>query len=114
MKIDEITVIVGACKFPDYTFNVWEDHRGAWYLQGSYREPDTVTSVWEVQKTRRWLLSPEMTKSEVVATAFKCVMTSQEHKAREWFTWEGVAIFQPHQDVDQLKKVALHQDRREK
>lgn len=72
MTIEEIAAIVAECSFPDYTFNVWQDSRGAMYLQGSYREPDTVTSVWEVQKTRRWLLSPAMTESEVIATCFKC------------------------------------------
>lgn len=113
MTVDEMIAIVAECTFPDYQFNVWEDSRGAVYLQGSYQEPDTITNKWEVQKTRRWLLSPHMTKSEIVGTCFKCLMTSQEHKAREWFKWRGKAIYQPHHDVDDLWRVCDRVDTRE-
>lgn len=82
------------------------------YLQGSYQEPDTVTSVWEIQKTRRWLLSPAMTESEIVTTCFKCLMTSQEHKAREWFHFKGKSIFGPHYNVNDLLEICDRVDQR--
>lgn len=115
MTTKQMIEIVSKCKFPDYTFNVWEDSRGSIYLQGSYNEPDTTNGMSSVQKTRRWLLSPKMTKSEIVQTCFKCLMTSQEHKAREWFTLDGRAIFGPHFDVDKLWEMcgAVFQDERE-
>ena len=47
-------------------------------------------------------MSHEATRSEVVQTALKCVLTSVEHEARESFTYRGRAIFGPHLDVDVL------------
>ena len=52
--------------------------------------------------TRRWYISRDTTKSEVVQTALKCVLTALEHEAREQFTYCGRAIFGPHFDVDAL------------
>ena len=89
-------------------------HTGFVYLQAVYDEADTVTGLVQPQYTRRWPLSPKMTKSEVVATAFKCVLTSMEHKTREWFTYRGRAVYQPHQDVDRLWETCQQSDQREK
>lgn len=99
------------CKFPEYTLYISIDSRGAAYLRGSYLEKDTITGNVEVQQTRRWFLSPEMLKSEIVATAFKCVMTSMEHRTREWFTYKNKAIYMPHYDVDELHKICEERTR---
>ena len=47
-------------------------------------------------------LSPEMTRSEVVQTVFKCALTSMEHRTREFFHYRGRAVFGPHFDVEAL------------
>jgi hypothetical protein len=52
------------------------------------------------QRSRKWYVSPHMTKSEVVQTAFKMVVTAEEHEAREQFQFRGVPIFNPHFNVD--------------
>ena len=90
------------CSFPGYEFAILVDGRGAIYLQGAYDEADVVSGKSERQKTRRWFLSPEMTKSEIVQTVFKCVVTSMEHRTREWFRYAGNRVFCPHFDVDAL------------
>ena len=59
------------------------------------------------QHGRKWLLSPHMTRSEVVATALKAVLTAEEHEAREEFTYLGEAVFGPHLDVDALYDVCV-------
>jgi hypothetical protein len=51
---------------------------------------------------RKWFLSNHMTRSEVVQTAFKAVLTAEEHEAREHFKYRGQSIFDPHYDVDKL------------
>ena len=103
MKIEEIRTLVSECQFGAYTFYVKIDGRGAWYLQGEYAEEDTTTpGKLETQHTRRWFLSPEATKSEIVQTVFKCAMTSMEHRTREWFLFRGKAVFGPHFDVEAL------------
>lgn len=100
--IEIATDIITECSFPDCVFKVSISRTGAVYLQGSYLEPDTVRGGVEVQYTRRWFLSPEMSRSEIVATVFKCSMTSMEHRTREWFLYNNRAVFQPHYDVDSL------------
>jgi hypothetical protein len=52
------------------------------------------------------MLSTFMTKSELVQTAFKAVMTASEHEIRETFTYKGRRIFGPHFDVEALWSIA--------
>lgn len=78
------------------------------YLQAEFfaedsKKPDHLA----LQKTRKWLLSTHMTKSELVQTAFKCLLTAVEHEARENFKYRGHPIFGPHLSVDKL--VELHE-----
>ncbi len=51
---------------------------------------------------RKWRLSRHMTRSEVVQTALKAILTAEEHEVRERFKYRGRSIFDPHYDVDQL------------
>lgn len=102
MTIHQMREVLAECHFPEYKFGVYESTHGFIYLQAEYDEADTVTGLMERQFTRRWSLSSDMTCSEIVATAFKCAITSMEHKTREWFTYKDAAIYQPHYDVDAL------------
>ncbi len=77
------------------------------YLQVGFWDYDcTKESVADRKKIyqtgRKWMLSPHMTKSEVVQTAFKAVMTAIEHETREKFRYRSTAIFGPHFNVDDL------------
>lgn len=94
----------------DYRFDVREGHGGV-FLQGIYCDADIYTGYREIQHTRKWLLSPSMTDSEIVQTAFKCAITSAEHRAREGFRYRGARIFGPHFDCEDL--VRLCEDGRE-
>lgn len=89
--------------FPGYTFEVHGDFTAPTYLQASFvaacnNHPSDPIQ----QKTRKWLLSGHMTRSELIQTAFKCVLTSIEHEAREQFKYRDAAIFGPHFYVDDL------------
>lgn len=88
-------------KFPNYEFLVRAGHGGV-FLRAQYPHADIYTDKIEQQLTRKWLLSPDMTDSEVVQTAFKCCWTSFEHRCREAFLYRGRRIFGPHFDVDDL------------
>lgn len=54
---------------------------------------------------RWWRLSYHMTDSEIVATAFKALLTALEHEARESFKYKGVPIYDAHLDVNQLAEL---------
>jgi len=105
LSIDDIAEIIGNVKYKDWHFYVGgEIHM---YLQVQFVPPDTVPG-WggdAVQKGRKWLLSSFMTKSEVVATAFKAAITAEEHEARESFRYKGKMVFGPHIDVDALAAI---------
>ncbi|MCB1998780.1 MAG: hypothetical protein KDG57_23375 [Rhodoferax sp.] len=113
MNRPQAEVILAFIKFPGYNFRVvgMFDGRMPTYLQASFMAPCNVDSGEPVQqRTRKWLLSAHMTPSELVQTAFKCVLTSQEHEAREQFTYRGAAVFGPHFDVEALVSMVGHQD----
>ena len=88
-------------EFMNYRFSVRDGHGGI-FLQAHYMDADIYTANQELQVTRKWLLSPHMTESEVVQTAFKCCLTSMEHRAREAFKFNGARIFGPHFNVRDL------------
>lgn len=101
MTIDEMIAVIGECSFLEYEFQIAEA-RGSIYLRAKYLDADTDTGAIEYQYTRRWLLSPQMLPDEVVQTAFKCAITSMEHRTREWFRWRGKPIFGPHFKLNKL------------
>lgn len=67
-----------------------------------------------LQHGRKWMLSPWMTRSEIVQTAFMAVLAFVEHEIRERFRYRGRAVFGPHFDVEQLVTLcdAKAEDRR--
>lgn len=98
---------LGLIEAGEYMFKIGEKN-GVLYLQASYMDGDAYTGHSEMQHTRKWQLSEHMTKSEFVQTAFKCVVTSMEHRAREMFKYKGQRVFGPHFDVDALCELAAN------
>lgn len=97
--------IIDSIQCLDYNFTVVQKD-GYAYLQAWYNENDVDTGKPEVQKTRKWLLSKYMVKSEIVQTALKCVLTSLEHRTREHFKYKGELVFGPHYDIEALYELA--------
>lgn len=93
--------ILSNVSFPGMKFFVG-DKNGVLYLQIEASTPCNVTGRPHTWRSRKWMLSQHMTKSELVQTAFKATLTALEHEAREQFTYMGQAIFDPHYDVDKL------------
>jgi hypothetical protein len=104
MNLEEIRDLLLQVEFSNYEFLVGETN-GVMYLQARYLEADIITGDEEWQTTRKWQLSPHMVKSEIVQTAFKCALTSAEHRVREHFLYKGKRIFGPHFDVDALVQI---------
>lgn len=112
---DEVMEIVKNVGFRDRIFILL--HKGdGFLLQMQYIEPDVLTGKPAPQHTRKWYISPWATESEIVQTALKCVLTSQEHIGREGFTYRGFKVYGPHLDVQDLMRLvhegALREQRR--
>lgn len=75
------------------------------YLQVEYTgSGDYGTEPWT---SRKWFLSYHMTTTEVVNTALKAVLAAEEHETRELLTYKGIAVFNPHQSVEQIVTMTL-------
>ena len=103
--VNSVRALLQHVEFPGYAFVVKESHNSGVCLQAHYDEPDTYTGEPATQWTRKWLLSPYMTDSEIVQTAFKLCLTSMEHRTRESFKYQGRRIFGPHFDVNDLVRL---------
>ncbi len=103
--VEKVSSILTNVKYLDWTFFVGMDDNRV-YLQVQFDGIDTFTDTKEVQHGRKWLLSPHMTKNEIVQTAFKAVLTAMEHEVRESFFYRDKRIFGPHFDVDALWEIA--------
>lgn len=75
---------------------------GAFYLQVRFESEDPGTRVVGEQSGRKWFLSEHMTDGEVVQTALMAVLAAEEHEAREFFKFQGEAIFGPHFSLQTL------------
>ncbi len=104
MNIHEIRKVLADVSFRDWRFIVETDKAGP-FLVIEFDEPCNVTGQPAVQRSRKWKLSPHMTRSEIVQTALKALLTALEHEAREQFLYKGQPIFGPHFDVEALHLV---------
>jgi len=75
-----------------------------YFLQVAFDAPDNDVpgSAPAEQRGRKWYVSPHMTRSEVVQTAFSAIRWAEEHEMRELFTYRGQRIFGPHFNVGAL------------
>jgi len=60
---------------------------------------DNDTGLPSPWRGRAWPLEFDATTGEVVQTAFKAIMTSLEHEARELFLFQGERVMNPHMDL---------------
>lgn len=101
-SFEEVTEILNEITYKDWTFRLVEETAsGGSLLSVSFKDEDGC--VWN---GRKWYISRHMTKSEIVQTALKAVLTAEEHEAREKFLYKNTAIFGPHLDVETLLMIA--------
>lgn len=84
-----------------FRFIVRPDREGA-TVQARFTAECLETGRQEFQLTRRWLISPHATDSEIVQTLFKLCLAAVEHETREAFRYRGAPVFGPHFDVEVL------------
>lgn len=99
--------ILNDIEFQQSRFLIHERPDG-FFVQLAKEEDDVETGQRELYYGRKWFVERTATRSEVVRTAFKAVVTWQEHEARDHFTYRGQRIFGPHVEVDDLLNFKLH------
>lgn len=99
MDLPTVKSLLNNITYKDWT--LWaRGHDGALVVYATFLDAG------DIQTSRKWLISPYATDSEVVQTVLKCVLTAEEHEAREAFRYKGAKIFGPHMDVDALAEFA--------
>ena len=109
LNIEQITEILCDVRYPGFEWHIRGDFADGRHvtLHASFLAVDNDMPIGKIEhKTRKWLLSRHMTKSEIVQTALKCVLTAIEHEARERFTYRGERVFGPHISIDELLRLA--------
>jgi hypothetical protein len=104
-RINEILALV---EFKAGRFSV-EEIDGGFLIQLSSEEADVEGGDRQLYAGRKWHISQSATESEIVQTAFKAVVTWQEHEARDQFTYKGARPFSPHFDVEGLVELYRRQ-----
>ena len=97
----KFAAIVEKISYDDWLIGIGRDGARC-YLQVHFTAPDRDTGEGVEWSGRKWLLSPHMTDSEVVLTAWAAIKMAIEHEAREKFRYRGRQIFGPHIAVDAL------------
>src|SRR3954463_13200329 len=113
MKTTEMLAVLAEVACAEYHFKI-ENKGESHYLVAEYHEADVYSGEPGIKRTRKWLLSEHMTRSELGQTALKCVVTSHEHRVRESFLYRGRRVFGPHCDVESLWEIAEQTDVRKK
>jgi hypothetical protein len=100
-------VLDNEIKYKDWRFIVQRRpianmHESDFRLRVEWMGVDSVTGKVERQQSRWWPLSIHMVKTEVIQTAFLCVMKAEEHELRETFKYKDRAVFNTHINVNTL------------
>lgn len=76
------------------------------FIQWVFTAPCSTTGEVKRWTCRKWHLSPFMVEGEIVQTAFAAALQAEEHECREFFTYCGVAPFNPHIKFSSLMEAA--------
>jgi hypothetical protein len=110
-SLQDIQNIIDSIRFKDRSFKLMTKGDG-FLLQMEYYEADVNKPGSEPvkQSTRKYYLSPYMTTSEVVETAWLCVQRSQLHVASEHFRYAGRQVYSQHFNVSARIEICDNED----
>lgn len=79
---------------------------GRIFLQVTYKAPCTKTGSVQEWHGRKWYLSEYMTDDEIVKTAYAAFEAAVKHEVMEGFKVDGIILFNPHIQFEELLKVS--------
>lgn len=81
-------------------------HEPRVFIQYMYEAPDTKTGEMNTWKGGKWYLSRHMTDDEIIKKAYLAFRTCIEHEVLESFKVDGVILFNPHVNFEELLKIS--------
>ena len=112
LDIETIEDIVNSIAYKDWQFELIAEPEKDLFIRVRFKAEDPATGREQSWNGRKWLVSIHSTRSEIVQTCLKAVLTAEEHEAREKFLYCGKPIFNPHLDVDWMREHAGQLDAR--
>lgn len=85
---------------------------GRIFIQVVFNAPCESSGVVTDWHGRKWQLSDAMTADEIIKTAYSAFKSAVEHEAMEAFKVDGVKLFNPHINFEELLKVSHKEVRR--
>lgn len=79
------------------------------YLRVYYHSSCNKTGEIKMWEGRKWYLSPFMTDSEIVFTAYAAFEMAVKHEIMEGFKYDGNVLINPHIDFRKLLEVSPHE-----
>lgn len=79
---------------------------GRIFIQVVYSAKCNKSGEEQIWHGRKWYLSEYMTDDEIVKTAFIAFKSSVEHEVMEGFKVDGIVLFNPHINFEELLKVS--------
>lgn len=79
---------------------------GRIFIQVVYFTGCNKTGVEQEWHGRKFYLSDHMTSDEIIKTSFVAFKSSVEHEVMEGFTVDGIVLFNPHVNFEELLKVS--------
>jgi hypothetical protein len=74
--------------------------------------PDVKTGLIETWTSRKYYISPYMSDSEIIQTAFLAAKVAEEHEILEAFKYKGKTLFSPHMDLNYFINTEIPEDAR--
>lgn len=99
LTMGDINTMLAEIDYKQHRFMV-DTTDGGFFIRTRCEEEDVRNGEITVQFGRRWFISENASRGDVVRTAFKAIMTWEEHEVREYFLYKGQRIFDPHFDLD--------------
>lgn len=119
LSFDDVNNIVSKILFKDHALQQWGFRLTPSFIKKGEKfdgcllnvtffaqDVDTPGHPDIMQNGRKFYISPYMTESEVVQTAFLAIKVALEHEARESFFYNGKRVFGPHIDVNAHAEIA--------
>lgn len=83
---------------------------GGFTLQLEWQTTCADTGEELLGKGRKWYVSKHAAENEVAQTLLAASIAAAEHEIREWFTFDGVPVYRPHQPLTELAEFTAEHD----
>ena len=94
----------------EFSIRVERDNKrpedGRIFLQACFNAPCSKSGEIQEWHGRKWYLSDHMTIDEIVKTSYGAFKMAVEHEMMESFKVDGIILFNPHINFEELLKVS--------